>query len=70
MNFEKIRTPFYRISLNPKFACKRRRLFNIYDKIKNNPDYYRQLRCGETLITSFDALAEALEGRGGTRITR
>src|SRR6188768_4108881 len=54
MNFEKIRTPFYRISLNPKFACKRRRLFNIYDKIKNNPDYYRQLRCGETLITLFN----------------
>jgi carbamate kinase len=25
---------------------------------------------GETLITSFDALAGALEGRAGTRITR
>lgn len=29
-------------------------MFNIYDKIKNHPDYYRQLRCGESLITLFN----------------
>jgi len=28
-------------------------MFNIYDKIKNNADYYRQLRCGESLISLF-----------------
>jgi AraC-like DNA-binding protein len=29
-------------------------LFNIYDKIKNHPDYYRQLQCNDSLITLFN----------------
>lgn len=29
-------------------------MFNIYDKIKNHPEFYRQLRCGESLITLFN----------------
>jgi AraC family transcriptional regulator, exoenzyme S synthesis regulatory protein ExsA len=29
-------------------------LFNIYDKIKSHPDYYRQLRCGDSLISLFN----------------
>jgi AraC-like DNA-binding protein len=29
-------------------------LFNVYDKIESHTDYYRQLRCGESLITLFN----------------
>lgn len=29
-------------------------MFNFYDQIKSHPDYYRQLRCGESLITLFN----------------
>jgi AraC-like DNA-binding protein len=29
-------------------------LFNIYDKIESHTDYYRQFRCGESLITLFN----------------
>jgi AraC-like DNA-binding protein len=29
-------------------------MFNIHDKIYNHPDYYRQFRCGESLITLFN----------------
>lgn len=29
-------------------------MFNLYDQIKNNPDFYRQLRCGDSLITLFN----------------
>lgn len=28
-------------------------MFNFYEKIKNHPDYYRQLHCGDSLITLF-----------------
>lgn len=33
-------------------------MFNIYEKIRNNPDFYRQLRCGDSLVTQFDCLLE------------
>lgn len=29
-------------------------MFNIYDKIKQNPQFYRQLHCGDSLMTLFD----------------
>lgn len=29
-------------------------MFNLYDKIKGHPDYYRQLSCGDSLITLFN----------------
>lgn len=29
-------------------------VFNIYDKIKNHPEYYRQLQCGNSLMTLFN----------------
>lgn len=29
-------------------------MFNIYDKIKNHPDYYRQMQCSDSLITLFN----------------
>lgn len=31
-------------------------MFNVYNQIKSNPDFYRQLRCGDTLITLFNCL--------------
>lgn len=31
-------------------------MFNVYDKIKGNPDFYRQLRCGDSLVTLFHCL--------------
>lgn len=33
-------------------------MFNIYDKIKDNPDFYKQLRCGDSLITIFNCLLQ------------
>lgn len=29
-------------------------MFNVYEKITSHPEYYRQLRCGESLITLFN----------------
>ncbi|MDQ7949036.1 MAG: helix-turn-helix domain-containing protein [Pedobacter sp.] len=34
-------------------------MFNLYDKIKDNPDFYRQLRCGDSLTTQFQCLLES-----------
>lgn len=34
-------------------------MFNVYDKIRSNPDYYKQLRCGDSLITLFHCLFES-----------
>lgn len=31
-------------------------MFNLYDKIKDDPEFYRQLRCGDSLITLFHCL--------------
>lgn len=31
-------------------------MFNVYEKIRSNPDFYRQLRCGDSLITLFNCL--------------
>lgn len=33
-------------------------VLDVYQKIKDNPDFYRQLRCGDTLITQFDCLLD------------
>jgi AraC-like DNA-binding protein len=33
-------------------------MFNLYDKIKEKPDFYRQLRCGDSLITLFHCLLQ------------
>ena len=33
-------------------------MFNIYDQIRNNPEFYRQLRSGDSLITLFNCLLE------------
>jgi AraC-like DNA-binding protein len=33
-------------------------VFNIYEQIKNNPDFYRQLRSGDSLITLFNCLLD------------
>jgi AraC family transcriptional regulator, exoenzyme S synthesis regulatory protein ExsA len=33
-------------------------VFNIYDQIRNNPEFYRQLRSGDSLITLFNCLLE------------
>lgn len=28
-------------------------MFNVYDKIRSSPDFYRQLRCGDSLVSMF-----------------
>ncbi|MBL7930608.1 MAG: helix-turn-helix transcriptional regulator [Bacteroidia bacterium] len=33
-------------------------MFNLYEKIKENPDFYRQLRVGDSLITLFNCLLQ------------
>lgn len=33
-------------------------VLNVYEKIKSDPDFYRQLRCGDSLITQFDCLLD------------
>jgi hypothetical protein len=33
-------------------------VFNVYEKIRSTPDFYRQLRCGDSLITLFHSLLE------------
>jgi AraC-like DNA-binding protein len=33
-------------------------VFNVYEKIKANPDFYRQLRCGDSLMTQFNCLLD------------
>lgn len=33
-------------------------MFNIYEKIKSSPDFYRQLRCGDSLVTQFNCLLQ------------
>lgn len=33
-------------------------MFNVYDNIRNNPDFYRQLRCGDSLVTLFHCLVQ------------
>ncbi|MFT3796646.1 AraC family transcriptional regulator [Flavobacterium sp.] len=33
-------------------------MFNVYEVIKGNPDFYRQLRSGESLITQFSCLLD------------
>lgn len=33
-------------------------MFNFYEKILSNPDYYRQLKCGDTLITKYNCPLE------------
>ena len=33
-------------------------VFNVYEKIRSTPDFYRQLRCGDSLISLFHCLLE------------
>jgi AraC-like DNA-binding protein len=33
-------------------------MFNLYETIKGKPDFYRQLRCGDSLITLFHCLLQ------------
>ena len=33
-------------------------MFNLHDKIKAGPEFYRQLRCGDALVTLFHCLLE------------
>ena len=33
-------------------------MFNIYDKIKSNPDFYKQFRCGDSMVTIFNCLLQ------------
>lgn len=33
-------------------------MFNVYDKIKSHPEYFRQLCCGDSLITLFNCQVE------------
>jgi AraC-like DNA-binding protein len=33
-------------------------VFNVYDKIQENPDFYRQLMCGDSLMTQFNCLID------------
>lgn len=34
-------------------------VLNVYQKIKNDPDFYKQLRCGDSLMTQFKCLLDS-----------
>lgn len=33
-------------------------MFNLYEKIRSNPDFYRQFSCGDSLVTLFHCLLQ------------